>query len=183
MQVIGHHVFIAMRYSNNDFVELEISWPNDGTELISEWPEAGDMAGTRCIAMTGYAMCFIIFPHALHLRCMSLLSIVLNAIPQIQVGTEMVMEVASRLLHFLVGTALSTTTATMICSTLSSMTCAMPTLLVTFAPLIYRLDLRDGAPHSLHRGPSKDRDLPIAKNLIGDDFGWWMPMERVHPSR
>jgi hypothetical protein len=41
------------------------------------------MADTRCIAMAGCAMCFIIFPHALHLRCMSLLLIVLNAIPQI----------------------------------------------------------------------------------------------------
>jgi hypothetical protein len=67
---------------------------------------------------------------------MMLLSIVLNAIPQIQVGAEMVMEVTSRLLHFLVDTALSTTTTTVVCNTLSSMTCAMPALLITFAPLI-----------------------------------------------
>jgi hypothetical protein len=41
------------------------------------------MASTRCIATTMCAMCFIIFPPALHLRCMTLFSIVLNAIPQI----------------------------------------------------------------------------------------------------
>jgi hypothetical protein len=117
-------------------MELKISWPNDGTEPISEWAEARDMAGTRCIAMGGCAMCFIIFPPALHLICMSLLSIVLDTIPQIQVRAEMVTEVASRLLHFLVGTALSTTTAIVVCSTLFSMTCATPALLVTFAPLI-----------------------------------------------
>jgi hypothetical protein len=117
-------------------VELKISWPNDGTEPISEWPEAEDMADTRCIATVGCAMCFIIFPPALYLRCMSLLSIVLDAIPQIQVGAEMVTEVASRLLHFLVRTTLSTTTNTAVCNTLSSMTCAMPALLVMFAPLI-----------------------------------------------
>jgi hypothetical protein len=94
------------------------------------------MADTRWIATAGCAMCFIIFLPVLHLRCMSLLSIVLDAIPQIQVGAEMVIEVASRWLHFLVGTTLSTTTATVVCSTLSSMTCAMLALLVTFAPLI-----------------------------------------------
>jgi hypothetical protein len=92
------------------------------------------MAGTRCVATAGCTMCFIIFPPVLHLRCMSLLSIVLDAIPQIQVGAEMVTEVASRLLHFLVSTTLSTTIATMVCSTLSSVTCATPALLVTFAP-------------------------------------------------
>jgi uncharacterized membrane protein len=117
-------------------MELEISWPNDGVEPISEWPEAKDMADTRCIATAGCAMCFIIFPPALHLRCMTFLSIVLDVIPQIQVGAEMVTEIASRLLHFLFGTALSTTTATVVCDTLSSMTCAMPALLVTFTPLI-----------------------------------------------
>jgi hypothetical protein len=67
---------------------------------------------------------------------MMLFSIVFDAIPQIQIGAEMVMEVTSRLLYFLVGTALSTTTTTVVCNTLSSMTCYMPALLITFAPLI-----------------------------------------------
>jgi hypothetical protein len=48
----------------------------------------------------------------------------------------MVIEVASRLLHFLVGTALSTTTATVVCNMLASMMRATPTLLVAFTPLI-----------------------------------------------
>jgi hypothetical protein len=100
--------------------------PDDSTEPISEWLEARDMASMRCIATAGRAMCFIIFSPALHLRCMMLLSIVLNAIPQIQVGTEMITEVASRMLHFLVGTALSTMATTAVCDMLSSMTCATP---------------------------------------------------------
>jgi hypothetical protein len=66
---------------------------------------------------------------------MSLFSIVLDAIPQIHVGAEVVVEVTSKLPHFLVGTALSTTTAAMVCSMLASMTCAT-TLLVVSAPLI-----------------------------------------------
>jgi hypothetical protein len=53
---------------------------------------------------------------------MSLFSIIFDVIPQIQVGAEMVMEVASRLLHFLVSTVLSTMTATAVCNTLSFMT-------------------------------------------------------------
>jgi hypothetical protein len=64
-------------------MELEISWPDDGTEPISEWSEVGDMASTWCVATVGCAMCFIIFLPALHLRCMSLLSIVLDAISKI----------------------------------------------------------------------------------------------------
>jgi hypothetical protein len=64
-------------------MELEISWPNDGTKPISERLEAEDMANMRCVATAGCAMCFIIFPPALHLRCMMLLSILLDAIPQI----------------------------------------------------------------------------------------------------
>jgi hypothetical protein len=153
-QIIGHHVFIAMCYSDSDFVEcyptfgiglpvvgikivkLEVSWPNDSMEPISEWSEAKDMASTRCIAGARCAMCFIVFPPALHLRCMMLFSIVFDAIPQIQIGAEMVMEVTSRLLYFLVGTALSTTTTTVVYNTFSSMTCYMPALLITFAPLI-----------------------------------------------
>jgi hypothetical protein len=88
---------------------------------------------------------------------MTLFSIVFDAIPQIQIGAEMVMEVTSRPLHFLVGTALSTMAATVICNTLPSMTCATPALLITFAPLdqchagrhrAFCLDLEDGAPHS-----------------------------------
>jgi hypothetical protein len=66
---------------------------------------------------------------------MTLFSIVFDAIPQIQMGVEMVTKVTSRLLHFLVGTALSTMTTTIVCNTLSSMTCTMPALLITFAPL------------------------------------------------
>jgi hypothetical protein len=97
-------------------------------------PEAGDVASTWCVAMAGYAVCFIIIMPALHLRCMSLFSVVLDAIPQIHVGTEMVVVVTSRLLHFLVGTALSTTTAAVVCSTLASMTCATPALLVVSSP-------------------------------------------------
>jgi hypothetical protein len=88
------------------------------------------MADTWCIATAGCAMCFIIFSPALHLRCMTLLSIVLDAIPQIQVGAKMITEVATRLLHFLDGITLSTMIATVVCNT-----CAMPALLVTFAPL------------------------------------------------
>jgi hypothetical protein len=41
------------------------------------------MASTRCIAMAECAMCFIVFLPALHLRCMTLFSIVFDAIPQI----------------------------------------------------------------------------------------------------
>jgi hypothetical protein len=63
-------------------MELEISWLDDGTEPISEW-EAGDMVSTWCVATAGCAMCFIIFLPTLHLRCMSLLSIVLDAISKI----------------------------------------------------------------------------------------------------
>jgi hypothetical protein len=48
----------------------------------------------------------------------------------------MVTEVTFGLLHFLVGTTLSTSTATMVYNTLSSMTRATPGLLITFAPLI-----------------------------------------------
>jgi hypothetical protein len=153
-QVIGHHVFITVRCSDYDFiqdyplfgiglpvvgvqiVELEISWPNNGIKLIGEWPEARGIAGTRCVAMARCAMCLVIFLPTLHLRCMSLLSVVLDAIPQIQVGAEVVTKVTSRLLHFLVGTALSTMTAAVVYSTLASMTCATPALLVASAPLI-----------------------------------------------
>jgi hypothetical protein len=70
-QVIGHHVFIVMHCSNSDFIqcyplfgiglpivgvqiiELKISWTNDGTEPISEWPEAEDMTSSWCIATAG----------------------------------------------------------------------------------------------------------------------------------
>jgi hypothetical protein len=153
-QVISHDVFITMRYSDNNFVqcyplfgiglpvvsvqvmELEISWSNNGTKLIGEWSEARDVASARCMATVGCAMCFIIFTPTLHLRCMSLFSAVLDATPQIHVGVEVVTEVASRLLHFLVGTALSTMTATAVCSMLTSMTCATSALLVASAPLI-----------------------------------------------
>jgi hypothetical protein len=121
---IGHHIFITMCCSDSDFmecypllgislpvvgikiVELEVSWPYDSTKPISEWSEAGDMVSTRCMATAGCGMCFIVFPPALHLRCMTLFLIVFDAIPQIQIGAEMVTEVTSRLLHFLVGTTL-----------------------------------------------------------------------------
>jgi hypothetical protein len=112
-------------------MELKISRSDDSTEPIGEWMEAGDMASTRCVATGRYAMCFIIFPPMLHLRCMSLLLIVLDVIPKILVGAEMVTEVASRLLHFLVGAMLSTTTTTAVCSTWGT-----SALLVTFSPLI-----------------------------------------------
>jgi hypothetical protein len=153
-QVIGRDVFITVRYSDGDFVhcyplfgigllvisvqvvELEISWPNNGTEPIGEWLEADDVASMRCIATVGCAMCFIIFMPALHLMCMSPFSAVLDVTPQINIGAEVVTEVASRLLHFLVGIALSTTTAATVCSTLASLTCATSALLVAFAPLI-----------------------------------------------
>jgi hypothetical protein len=115
-------------------VELEISWPNTDTEPIDEWLEAEDVAGTRCVAIAGYAMCFITFTPTLHLRCMSLLSVVLDAIPQIHVSAKMVTEVTSRLLHFLVTTVLSSTTVAVVCSRLASLTCATPTLLVASAP-------------------------------------------------
>jgi hypothetical protein len=105
-------------------------------EPISDWSKAGDMASTRCIAAARCAMCFIVFSHVLHLRCMTLFSIIFDAVPQIQIGAEVVTEVTSRLLHFLVGTALSTMAATTICNTLPSMTCVAPALLITFTPLI-----------------------------------------------
>jgi hypothetical protein len=105
-------------------------------EPISEWSGAKDMASTRCIARARCAMCFIVFSPALHLRCMMLFLIINFACAASQIGAKMVMEVTSRLLYFLVGTALSTTTTTVVCNTLSSMTCYMPTLLITFAPLI-----------------------------------------------
>jgi hypothetical protein len=43
-------------------------------------------------------------------------------------------------------------------------------------------------PHSFHRGPDKDRGLPVAgydltRSLVGDDFRWWTPMGRVYASR
>jgi hypothetical protein len=78
------------------------------------------------MATAGYVMCFIIFLLALYLRCMSLLLVVLDVIPQIQVGAEMVAEVTCRLLYFLVDTMLSAMTATTVCSTLASTTCATP---------------------------------------------------------
>jgi hypothetical protein len=83
-----------------EIMGLEVSWPDDSTEPISEWSKAGDMASTRCIAAARCPMCFIIFPSALHLRCMTLFLIVFDAVPQIQIGAEMVTEVTSRLLHF-----------------------------------------------------------------------------------
>jgi hypothetical protein len=46
-------------------MELEISWPNNGTESIGEWLKARDVASSRCVAMGGYAMGFIIFTPAL----------------------------------------------------------------------------------------------------------------------
>jgi hypothetical protein len=153
-KVISHDVFIAVRYSDRDFVqcyplfgislpfvsvqvmELEISWPNNGTKPVGEWSEAGDVASARCVATTGCTMCFNIFVLALHLRCVSLFSVVLDATPQICVGAEVVMEVASRLLHFLVDTALSTMTGTAVCSSKASLTCAMSALLVASTTLI-----------------------------------------------
>jgi hypothetical protein len=57
-------------------------------------------------------------------------------IPQIQIGAELITEVTSSLLHFLVGTALSTTTTIVVCNTLSSMTCATPALLIMFTPYV-----------------------------------------------
>jgi hypothetical protein len=74
---------IGLPVINVEIMELEVSWLDNSTELVSELPEARDMASTRCIAAARCAMCFIIFSSALHLRCMMLLSIVLNAIPQI----------------------------------------------------------------------------------------------------
>jgi hypothetical protein len=67
---------------------------------------------------------------------MTLFSIVFHVIPQIQIGAEMVMEVTSGLLQFLVGTALSSMATTVVYNMLPSMTCVMPTLLITFTPLI-----------------------------------------------
>jgi hypothetical protein len=67
---------------------------------------------------------------------MVLFSIIFDVIPQIQIGAEMVTEVTSWLLHFLVSTALLTTAATTVYNTLASMTCIAPTLLITFASLI-----------------------------------------------
>jgi hypothetical protein len=64
-------------------VELEVSWPDDSMKPINEWSEAGDMVSTRCMATAGCAMCFIVFPPALHLTCMTLFLIVFDAIPQI----------------------------------------------------------------------------------------------------
>jgi hypothetical protein len=61
--------------------ELEVSWPDDSIEPISERSETGDIASTWRIATARYAMCFIVFPPALHLRCMALFSIVFDAIP------------------------------------------------------------------------------------------------------
>jgi hypothetical protein len=43
------------------------------------------------MATAGYVVCFIIFALALHLRCMSVFLVVLDVIPQIYVGTEVVM--------------------------------------------------------------------------------------------
>jgi hypothetical protein len=64
-----------------EIVELEVSWLDDSTEPISEWSEVKDMASTRCIAVARCAMCFIVFPPALHHRCMTLFSIIFDAIP------------------------------------------------------------------------------------------------------
>jgi hypothetical protein len=116
---------------------------------------------------------------------MSLISVVLNVIPQIQVGAEKVTEVACRLLHFLVVTALSATTATVVCSTLASMTCATPALLVAFAPLISTMltSLVSIASSTLiSRTVHLIVHVPVARNLVVDDFGWWMLMERVYAS-
>jgi hypothetical protein len=70
-KVISHDIFIAMCCLDSDFVqcyplfgivlpivsvqvvELEISWPNNGTEPIDEWSEARDVASARCVSTTG----------------------------------------------------------------------------------------------------------------------------------
>jgi hypothetical protein len=65
---------------------------------------------------------------------MALLTVVFYVIPQIQISAELITEVTSRLLHFLVGTAMSTTTTITVCNMLSSMTCATPALLIMFTP-------------------------------------------------
>jgi hypothetical protein len=132
-------------------MELEVSWLADSTEPISEWSEVRNMASTRCIVVAGCTMCFIIFPLALHLRCMTLFSIVFDAIPQIQIGTKMVMEITSKLLYYLVDAALSTMTTTAVCNTLSPVMCSTPALLITFAPLvgIMLASLVDIAPFAL----------------------------------
>jgi hypothetical protein len=82
-QIVGHHIFIAMCCSYNNFIEryplfrislpiicvnimeLEVSWLDDSTEPISEWSEARDMASMWCIAVAKCAMCFIVFLPAL----------------------------------------------------------------------------------------------------------------------
>jgi uncharacterized Tic20 family protein len=101
----------------------------------------------------------------------------------------MIMEVASSPLHFLVGTVLSTMTATVVCKT-----CTTPALLVMFAPLIgvVLASLVGIASSVLFSGMMRlivyvmalvKIDLPAARSLIGDNFRWWMPMERVYASR
>jgi hypothetical protein len=64
-----------------EIMELEVSWLDDTTRPISEWLEAGDMTSMWCIAVARCAMCFIVFPPALHPICMTLFLIIFDAVP------------------------------------------------------------------------------------------------------
>jgi hypothetical protein len=80
-------------------------------EPVGERSEAYDNALGPCATSLGCSMFLIVFAPAPHLRCMSRIFAVLDAIPQVHIGAEMVAEVASDLLlHFRVSTAVATST-------------------------------------------------------------------------
>jgi hypothetical protein len=93
-------------------MELEISWPSNGRRSVF----------------------FIVFVPSLHLRCVSHIDAIVNTFPQIYVGTEVITEVACRLLHFLIVIALSTVTVAVVCSALTSVMCATSALLASCSP-------------------------------------------------
>jgi hypothetical protein len=113
-------------------MELEVFWPNDDTESVGERLEAWDNAPGQCMTTLGCSAFLIVFAPAPHLRCMLHVYAILDAIPQLYIGAEMVAEVASNLLlHFLVSTTVAAMTTAMICSSFA------PTVSVMSAMLVY----------------------------------------------
>jgi hypothetical protein len=109
-------------------MELEVFWLDDGTELVGARSKAWDNAPGQCATTLGCSVFLIVFAPAPHLRCMSRVFAIFDAIPQVYIGTKMVTEVASNLLlHFLVSTAVAAATAAMICSSFA------PTVSIVFA--------------------------------------------------
>jgi hypothetical protein len=69
-------------------VELQVPRPDNGVESVGERFEAWDVT-PRCSVLQ------VILTSVSHLRCMSHIITILNVVPQVEVGTEVVMEVTS----------------------------------------------------------------------------------------